>query len=95
MKIAGVIAYDVFCYDKMDPGVPTLVTIGEKDKAYPAEARQAAVKDKPNVELVVYPGETHAFMIPGAPSTFGIVYDETAAADVMQRTEAFIAAHMK
>jgi dienelactone hydrolase len=95
MKIAGVIAYDPFCYDKMDPGVPTLVMIGDKDRVYPAEACQAAVKDKPNVELVVYPGKTHAFMIPVPPGTMGIVYDETAAADAMQRAEAFMAAHMK
>ena len=79
----------------MDPGVPTLVMIGDKHRVYPAEACLAAVKDKPNVELVIYPGETHAFMIPGGSSMLGFVYDETAAADAMQRTEAFIAAHMK
>jgi len=27
--------------------------------------------------LWVYPGETHAFMIPGASSALGFVYDET------------------
>jgi dienelactone hydrolase len=94
-KIAGVIAYYPFCYDKMDPGVPTLVMIGDKDTVYPAEACQAAAKDKPNVELVVYPGETNAFAVPVPPGTMGIVYDATAAADTMQRAEAFIAAHLK
>ena len=34
-------------------------------------------------------------MIPGYSGMLGIVYDETAAADAMQRADAFMAAHMK
>jgi dienelactone hydrolase len=95
MKIAGVIAYYPFCYDKMDPTVPTLVMIGDKDDWASAEACQTAAKDKPNVEVVVYPDKKHGFAMPGAVGRYGWLYDENAAADSTQRADAFMAAHMK
>ena len=97
-KIAGLIAYYPYCYDNVDPAVPTLVLIGEKDDWTPAAACQA-VKDKPNVEVVVYAGATHGFTTPiDKPVTYlghHIVYDEEATEDAQDRADAFIAAHMK
>ncbi len=96
--VAGVIAFYPFCYDKMDPSVPALVMIGEKDDWMPAADCQAAAKDKPGVELVVYPGLTHAFAMSGAPPEYlghHMAFDEHAAADTQQRADAFMAAHMK
>lgn len=96
-KIAGVIAYYPFCYQGVDPSVPTLVLIGDKDDWTPAAACQA-VKGKPNLEVVIYPGDTHGFAIPGENGYFlghHIVYDEKAAQDAKQRADAFMAAHMK
>ena len=55
-KVAGVIAHYPFCYDNVDPTVPTLVMIGEKDDWTPA-AKCQAVTGKPNFEIVVYPGD--------------------------------------
>jgi dienelactone hydrolase len=97
IKIAGVIAYYPFCYDGVDPSVATLVLIGDKDDWTPAAACQA-VKGKPNVEVVVYPGDTHAFVMPGVDGEFmghHFAYDEKAAQDAQQRADAFMAAHMK
>jgi dienelactone hydrolase len=98
MKIAGLIAYYPYCYDNVDPAVPTLVLIGEKDDWTPAAACQA-VKDKPNVEVVVYAGATHGFTTPiGKPVTYlghHIVYDQDATEDAQDRADAFIAAHLK
>jgi len=97
-KIAGLIAYYPYCYDNVDPAVPTLVLIGEKDDWTPAAACQA-VKDKPNVEVVVYAGATHGFTTPiDKPTTYlghHIVYDEEATEDAQDRADAFIAAHLK
>src|SRR5712691_9494414 len=62
-KVAGVIAYYPFCYDGVDPSVPVLVLIGEKDDWTPA-AKCQAVKGKTNFEVVVYPGATHVFNEP-------------------------------
>ncbi len=53
VKVAGVVAYYPYCYDTLDPAVPTLVFVCEKDTLTPASLCQA-VKDKPNLEVVVY-----------------------------------------
>ena len=96
-KIAGVIAFFPKCYPNVDPSVPTLVLIGEKDDVSPAALCQA-VKDKPNFEVVVFPGATHGFVFPnGQPLKYGsasIVYDVKAALEAQQRIDAFMAAHM-
>ena len=68
-KIAGVIAYYPFCYEGVDPSVPTLILIGDKDDWTPAAACEA-VKSKPNVEVVVYPGDTHGFVYLGENGYF-------------------------
>jgi dienelactone hydrolase len=96
-KIAGVIAYYPFCYEGVDPSVPTLILIGDKDDWTPAAACEA-VKSKPNVEVVVYPGDTHGFVYLGENGYFlghHLVYDEKAAQDAEKRADAFMAAHMK
>src|SRR5689334_4184639 len=62
-KVAGVVAYYPFCYDGVDPSVPVLVLIGEKDDWTPA-AKCQAVTGKADFELVVYPGATHVFNQP-------------------------------
>jgi TolB-like protein/dienelactone hydrolase/Flp pilus assembly protein TadD len=96
--VAGVIAYYPLCTGKMDPAVPTLIIVGEKDDWMPASACQAMAKDKPGVELVVYPGETHAFAMPYTPAEYQghrMEYDETAAKDAERRADAFIAAQIK
>ena len=96
--VAGVIAYYPFCYEGVDPSVPVLVMIGEKDDWTPA-AKCQAVKGKTNFEVVVYPGDTHSFDWPsGVPSYRGghrFVYDEKATQDAQQRADAFMAAQMK
>ena len=83
-KVAGVIAFYPYCWDKVDPTVSTLVMIGEKDDWTPA-ALCESVKDKANFEVVVYPGATHAFTMPfDKPFDYlghHIVYDEQAAKD--------------
>ncbi len=97
-KVAGVVAYYPFCYDNVDPTVPTLVMIGEKDDWTPAAACQK-VKGKRSLELVVYPGDTHAFTMPfDQPVDYlghHMVYDEKATQDGQMRADAFMAAHMK
>ena len=96
--VAGVIAYYSFCYDGVDPSVPVLALIGEKDDWTPA-AKCQAVTGKSNFEVVVYPGITHAFAMP-FPQPVDVLghhlaYDEKAAQDAQQRADAFIAAHLK
>jgi len=97
-KVAGVIAYYPYCYDGVDPSVPVLVMIGEKDDWTPA-AKCQAVTGKTDFEVVVYPGDTHGFTMPmDKPVDYlghHIVYDEKATQDGQQRADAFIAAHMK
>ncbi len=97
-KVAGVIAYYPFCYDNVDPTVPTLVMIGEKDDWTPAAKCQAVI-GKPNFEIVVYPGDTHAFTMPfDQPVDYlghHMVYDEKGTKDAQNRADAFMAAHMK
>ena len=97
-KVAGVIAYYPFCYDGVDPSVPVLVMIGEKDDWTPA-ARCQAVTGKTDFNVVVYPGDTHAFTVPfEQPVDYlghHFVYDEKATQDAQARADAFMAAHMK
>jgi dienelactone hydrolase len=97
-KIAGVIAYYPLCYDGVDPSVPVLVLIGEKDDWTPA-AKCQAVTGKTDFEVVVYPGATHVFNQPSEkPRDFlghHFVYDEMATQDAQQRADAFMAAHIK
>jgi dienelactone hydrolase len=96
-KIAGLVAYYPYCYDNVDPSVPTLIMIGDKDDWTPAAACQE-VKGKSNVELVVYPGATHAFTMQMKDVEYlghHMTYDEKATQDAQSRADAFIAAHMK
>jgi dienelactone hydrolase len=96
--VAEVIAYYPFCYDGVDPSVPVLVMIGEKDDWTPA-AKCQAVTGKTNFEVVVYPGATHVFNTPSEKPRDNLrhhfVYDEKATQDAQQRTDAFIVAQMK
>jgi dienelactone hydrolase len=96
--VAGVIAYYPFCYDGVDPSVPVLLMIGEKDDWTPA-AKCQAVAGKTNFEIVVYPGATHVFNTPAEKprDVLGhhLVYDEKATQDAQQRADALMAAHMK
>jgi dienelactone hydrolase len=94
-KVAGVIAYYPSCSVVADPSVPVLVLIGEKDDWTPASTC-TALKDTPNFEVVVYPGATHAFNMPGVGDWEGhhMVYDEKATQDAERRADAFMAAHM-
>jgi dienelactone hydrolase len=97
-QVAGVIAYYPLCYDGVDPSVPVIVLIGEKDDWTPA-AKCQAVTGKTNFEVVVYPGATHVFNQPSEkPRDFlghHFVYDEKATQDAQQRADAFMTAHMK
>ena len=96
--VAGVIAYYPFCYEGVDPSVPVLVLIGEKDDWTPA-AKCQAVTGKANFEVVVYPGAYHVFNQPSEkPRDFlghHLVYDEQATQDAQQRADAFLAAQAK
>ncbi len=97
-KVAGIVAYYPLYYDGVDPSVPVLVMIGEKDDWTPA-ARCQAVAGKSNFEIFVYPGITHAFRVP-FPKPVDVlgrhlVYDEKATQDEQQRADAFMAAQMK
>jgi dienelactone hydrolase len=97
-KIAGLIAYYPYCYDKVEFSAPTLVLIGEKDDWTPAALCQA-IESKPNVKVVVFPGATHAFVMPFSQPVdyFGhhFVYDEKATQDAQQDADAFMAARLK
>jgi dienelactone hydrolase len=96
--VAGVIAYYPFCYEGVDPSVPVLVLIGEKDDWTPA-ANCQAVNGKTDFEVVVYPGVYHVFNQPSEkPRDYlghHLVYDEKATQDAQQRADAFIASQMK
>ena len=92
-QIAGVIAYYPYCYDNVVPSPPTLVLIGEKD--VPSVGKCQAVKGNPNFDVVVYPGASHLFALAMVqPWVVHKVFDEKAALDAQQRTDAFMDAHM-
>lgn len=98
VKVAGVVAYYPFCRSDEAFGAPSLVLIGEKDDW--ALARHCeAIKDRPNVEVVVFPGITHAFVMPfKEPFDFlghRFAYDENAAKAAQQRADAFIDARIR
>ena len=103
-RVAGVIAYYPYCYEGVDPSVPVLVMIGDKDDSTPAVRCQSAA-GKSDFEVVVYPGATHAFNMPGISDLIEhrmhydevhhMAYDEKATRDAEQRADAFMAAHMK
>ncbi len=96
LTFAGVVSYFPYCGYGTDFPVPTLVLIGEKDD-WTSPSLCTAINDKPNLEVVVYPGATHAFVLPGVSDSMGHhqVYDEKATQDAQARTEAFLAAHAK
>lgn len=95
---AGVIAYYPYCVNDMSFAAPTIVLDGDKDDWTPS-ALCEAIKDRPNLELVVYPGATHAFTMPmDQPIEYlghHIAYDEKATKNAQARADAFIATHMK
>jgi dienelactone hydrolase len=97
-KVAGIVAYYPYCYDGVDPSAPVLVMIGEKDDWTPA-AKCHAVTGKTDFDVVVYPGDTHAFTMNfGKPVDYlghHMDYDEKSTQDAQQRADAFMAAHMK
>jgi dienelactone hydrolase len=94
-QIAGVIAFYPYCYDNVVPSPPTLVLIGERD-FWGSVGRCQAVKGSPNFDVVVYPGASHGFALAlGQPWVVHKVFDEKAALDAQQRTDAFMDAHMK
>jgi dienelactone hydrolase len=97
-KIAGLIAYYPLCYDNIEFSTPTLVLIGDKDDWTPAQLCQA-VKEKPNLEMVVFPGATHAFNVPfEKPNDYlghHFEHDEKATQEAQKDADAFMAAHMQ
>ena len=97
-KIAGLIAFYPYCDYNIDPAVPTLVLIGEKDDWTPAVSCQL-VKGKQNLTVVVFPGATHWFVVPmDQPVDYlghHMIYDAKAAQDAQERADAFMDAHMK
>jgi len=96
--IAGLIAYYPYCYDNVDPSVPTLALIGEKDDWAPAALCQK-VTGEPNFEVGVFPNSYHAFAEPrGKPVDLlghRLAYNAKMALDAQQRADAFMDAHMK
>jgi dienelactone hydrolase len=95
-KFAGVIAYDPYCGIVNSFTVPTLILIGDKDDVAPP-AVCVSKKTMLNVEVVVYPGATHAFSLKGMDMSVPgqrLVHDEAAAKDAQIRVDAFIAAHL-
>jgi dienelactone hydrolase len=85
-----------WCGWDADYPVPTLILIGDKDD-WSSPGLCTAIKDKPNLEVVVLPGATNSFALPGVSDHLGhhTVYDEKATRDAQARTEAFLAAHAK
>ena len=97
-KIAGIIAYYPYCYDNVEFSSPTLVLIGDKDDWTPAKLCQA-VNGKPNLEIVVFPGATHAFNMPfSEPIEYlghHMAHDETATQQAQKDADAFMDSHSK
>jgi dienelactone hydrolase len=93
VKVAGVVAYYPYCRKDEVFGAPTLVLIGDKDDWTPANLCEA-IKDRPNVDVVVFPGVTHGFVMPmKQPVDFlghHMAYDAKAAAAAQQRADAFL-----
>ena len=87
-KIVGLVAYYPSCYDKVEFSTPTLVLIGDKEDWTPAKLCEA-VKGKPNLEMVVFPGATHAFNVPFEK------HDEKATQEAQKDADALMDTHMK
>ena len=94
VKIAGVIAYYPYCLP-IELAAPALILIGDKDDWTPA-ALCTGMRDRANNEVVVYLGATHSFSYNPGIDYLGhhMAYDEGAALDAQQRTDAFMAVHM-
>lgn len=94
----GVVAYYPFCGDKSAFSVPTLIQIGDKDDWTPA-ALCEAIKGRPNVEVVTYPGATHGFVMPmPQPAEYlghRMAYDEKATNEAEKRADAFLDARLR
>ena len=97
-KISGVIAYYPYCYDNVEFSSPTLVLIGDKDDWTPSKLCQA-VKEKPNLEVVVFPGATHAFNMNFAqPIEYlghHMAHDENATQEAQKDADAFMDSRLK
>jgi dienelactone hydrolase len=97
-KVSGVIAYYPYCYDNVEFSSPTLVLIGDKDDWTAAKLCQA-VNGKPNLEIVVFPGATHAFNMPFAePIDYlghHMAHDEKATQEAQKDADAFIDSRLK
>jgi dienelactone hydrolase len=98
LGVAGVIAYYPYCSSETERTVPTLVLIGDKDDRTPASLCEA-IKDKPNLDVIVLPGATHGFaMCIDQQVDFQdhrIAYNKQAAKDAQARVDAFMSAHMR
>jgi dienelactone hydrolase len=95
VKITGIIAYYPYCLAN-ESSAPALILIGDNDDWTPA-ARCQAIKDRPNIQVVVYSGATHSFTYQPGIDYLGhhMVYDEGATRDAQQRADTFMDAHMK
>lgn len=95
-KFAGVIAFYPHCDFLSTLTVPALIMIGDKDELFPSGMCRQQI-GKTNVEVVIYPGATHAFATPGVEDfeDHHMAYDPKVAGDAQARADAFIAAHMK
>lgn len=98
-RFAGAISYYPYCHAEAVFSAPTLILIGDQDD-WTSPDKCQSLRGKHNVELVVYPGVTHAFnqvFDSGVLDTLGhhLVYDEAATTDALRRSEAFIAAHLR
>lgn len=97
--VAGVVSYFPLCYDNLQVSVPTLIMIGDKDDWTGPVAACEALKGKSNIEVVVYPGATHAFTMPfDKPINVAghvLAYDPAATKDAAARATAFFEMHSK
>jgi dienelactone hydrolase len=91
----GLIGQASVCWRLTLEAVGGLILIGDKDGWTPA-ALCTGMRDRANNEVVVYPGATHSFTCNPGIDYLGhhMAYDEGAALDAQQRTDAFMAVHM-
>jgi dienelactone hydrolase len=100
---AAIVYYPVCGFPAASMTAPTLVLIGEADEASPVErCREMVAHARPDgapIALTVYPGVHHNFdvaqLVPGV-RYFGhwLEYNEPAAKDAVEKTRAFLAAHL-
>ena len=98
-RFRAAVAYYPWCRDMNgSTTVPTLILIGDRDDWTPASWCQEMVAHRvgngPSIELVVYPGATHAFNYPGTPREFfghHLEYDAKATADAWVHVRRFFA----